>query len=195
MKRKHKLTAKKSILVVVEGEREKAFLKFIVDLYKPTHKINIDNPKGGSSDVILDKAMRQIKKYEEIYAWFDEDIPLSNKIKEELLHNFWHIVDKKVNLPDKDLQNSCNSNFCNPVIIVSEPHCIDCVIMKLVNPSTLTHSTDSCKTQFHDVILKNKKRFDREREIKYYKKSITKDMLEKSNQSTISLLLKIVSPH
>jgi hypothetical protein len=116
-KRKRKI----SVYIAIEGKREKEFFDFLKGIYKPEdHDIAItgEEPKGGSSDAILLKAIKK-QDYKRSIAWFDEDVPLTSQSAIELA-NCWNVEEEKVlACPSKELQSKFNSaNKRKPTVVV-----------------------------------------------------------------------------
>jgi hypothetical protein len=125
---KKKRKQKQTVYVSLEGKRERAFFDFLKDLYKPCeNNINItpDKRTGGSSDTILTHALNKIHNQDKVFALFDEDVALSEEIREKLAKAWCVEGGFASDVKDKDLQAAYNANMRNPILIVSFPCAFD----------------------------------------------------------------------
>ena len=189
-KRKQRTT----VYVVKEGERrEQGFYEFLYELYLPTqHNLSITTPGhrgfGGSSDSLVSEGLRVKDNYDRVYVWFDEDVPLSPKIRKQL-ETAWRCRPISADILDKDLQQYCNSSRRNPILIVSYPSSCDGFLFELCSKKTSTgkKGTKAYKNAFAGLThAKNK-----DEEIDYYRSCLTKTALEKENNPILQELLNI----
>ena len=189
-KRKQRTT----VYVVKEGERrEQGFYEFLYELYSPTeHNLSITTPGhkgfGGSSDSLVLEGLRVKDNYDKVYVWFDEDMPLSPKIR-KMLGNAWRCGTISADILDKDLQQFCNLSRRNPILIVSHPSSCDGFLFELCSQKKLVgqKGTKEYKSAFAGLThAKNK-----EEEIEYYRSRLTKTALEKENNLILQELLGI----
>jgi hypothetical protein len=190
---KQKRKQKTTIYISFEGKREKAFFSFLEELYKPKEaNIHITAyPKyGGNSDTILMQAIKMKNNYDKVYAWFDEDIALSNEIKKTLAQ-IWYLQDFSMKVQDSQLQVKYNPNNKNPIIIVSSPCCMDGFLIKLCGKELpLKLTTLNCKHSLNGII---KGTTDSDAEKTYYKNHFTKEFLDnKTDLEQLRLILSIL---
>ena len=188
-KRKQRTT----VYVVKEGERrEQGFYEFLYELYSPnTHNLSITTPGhkgfGGSSDSLVLAGLRVKDNYDRVYVWFDEDVPLSSEIR-NLLGEAWQCGPISADICDKDLQQQCNIQRRNPILIVSNPCSCDGFLFELCCKKTLPgKKTKEYKMAFAGLThAKNK-----DEEVEYYRTHFTKTGLEKENNPILQELLTI----
>ena len=188
-KRKQRTT----VYVVKEGERrEQGFYEFLYELYSPnTHNLSITTPGhkgfGGSSDSLVLEGLRVKDNYDRVYVWFDEDVPLSPKVR-KMLGNAWRCGPIAADISDKGLQHQCNLQRRNPILIVSHPRSCDGFLFELCSKKTLTgRATKEYKMAFAGLThAKNK-----DEEVEYYRTHLTKTELEKENNPILQELLTI----
>jgi len=187
---KKKRKQKTTVYVALEGKREKAFYEFLLSIYNKPHEkskhINLDPNYGGNSNAILQRALRMKNNYNEVYAWFDEDVKLSQKSKDKLAEA-WGIRRLGKEVKDLDLQEKYNSKSKNPILIVSTPCSIDCFLVQLSSvclPKAL--NTQSCKDSFAGIISPYNSEKD------YYEANFTREKIE-SLQEKLPVLKLILS--
>jgi len=193
-KRKQKTTK----YISPEGNRENVFYNFLRDIYKPKkNKINItvSDIRGGSSDTILLQSIKMKNNYDISIAWFDEDDKLSEEIRENLEQAWGCKLDETVK--DIDLQETCNTDNRNPILIASNPVAFDGMLIKILGKKLpdLNCGLKEQKTRVKSAIsgIIGKGRFDEEAEMKYYQKYLTKEILEQKAKEIyeLELLLRI----
>ncbi len=189
---KKKRKQKTTVFVSLEGKREKVFLNFLEQLYKPNENnihINFSDVTGGHSNSILARAIKSSSNYDKVYAIFDEVKPLSEEIRSSL-SKVWYSDEFSSNTKDKDLQQEYNSANRNPIIIVSNPCSIDGFLITLFNKKLPKEVNEkNCKNSFSGMVGS---KFNEETELKFYKTNLTKELLEnQKNNFTLQLILSI----
>lgn len=191
---KKKRIRKKSVFIALEGKREYIFFCFLKELFN-SENINITEHKdyGGTSNAILDRAMKSPHKY--TYAWFDEDDKLDKEHRKEL-EKRWNVkipFDK----PDYDLQK-LNKKCLNPIVIVSTPLSIEGIIIRLFNkniPNLRKPIRDKNNFELNKKMMKNSINgiFGNSTDIDYYRQNLTKEyLIDKSKEiEELKLLLSI----
>lgn len=188
---KKKRKQKTTVYISLEGKKEKAFFDFLDAIYSPKeNSININlSPKyGGSSDTILRQALKMKDNYDKVYAWFDEDLKLSDEIKERL-SQAWAVEKFDGNIKDCDLQSTYNLENRNPILIVSSPCSMDGFLIQLCGgtvPKTL--NTANCKNAFASIIDINACSCEEE----FYKKTFAREIIE-TKEKDFPLLKLILS--
>ncbi|MCL2468758.1 MAG: hypothetical protein FWF24_00785 [Alphaproteobacteria bacterium] len=177
MPKKRKIKA--TVYVSLEGKRERAFFDFLYELYDPkTNNINITpSPKyGGNSSTILSQAIKKKNNYNQVYAWFDEDVSLSVEVKQALACAWGRELKDLKHVADKDLQRQLNSKNKNPILIVSSPCSVDGLLLKICGKTIPQQpTTKNCKATMAGIIGGS---FDEEKEKQYYRDNLTKEYLE-----------------
>lgn len=176
-----------AVYVSLEGLREEAFYYFLADLFldKTSRNVNIDPGRGGNSDVILERAIKNTS-YNRSFAWFDEDVSL--KETRNKLAKCWGVEKFDPKVADKDLQDTYNKNYKNPILIVSNPCSVEGVILSLFNK--LPKKLDT-KTLKNSLVGLTGSGHDLKKEIAFYKSHLTKEKLENSGNPTLDLILLI----
>lgn len=201
-KKRHKLF---SVFAVIEGEkREVNLLLYLKEIYLDKQKVKfMEHPvHGGNPDVLLGHAIRYLHfAYDRIFVWIDEDKDLNQESREALFKN-WKIDNSKKNdflrCPLGDLQKTYNSKKQNPILIVSQPVCVESLILRTLGKTP-------CHQSLQKNILSKQKRelknsidgmFAGECEYQYYLQNLSKDKLEEKRTEIkeldllISMLIK-----
>ncbi len=193
---KKKRKKEKTIFVVVEGIREKIFIEFLAELFDPnqTIKLKFHPEYGGSSDAILDRALKN-DFYNKVFAIFDEDDKLSKDRIDILKLRWGEQIPSSVN---DSLLYKYNTRNYNPIIIVSTPLSIEGVLIRLLGktlPLFASPLLDSNNIKHNKRIIKSTLSgiLGGINEIEYYRNHITKeDVLEKAERiPELKLMLKI----
>ncbi len=186
---KKKRKIKISRYISIEGERERKFFNFLCSLYNPKENdINIQtNSKitGGTSDSILEQAIKECNNRDKCFAWFDEDVSLSKNTRNILNGKWCCEIDK--NTKDKDLQKTYNSELKNPILIVSSPCSVEGLLIRLFGKNIPENpTTDKLKNAFDGIL-------GGQPEEEYYKEHLTKEILGSKRKEIyeLDLLLKI----
>ncbi len=130
--------------IAYEGKREGLILKIFDILYQPDqNKISImpDFISGGNADGIVGRALKHNDR-DKVSAWLDEDFefksPLSKEIKNRLA-KCWEIPEKDMEnfyaCKLGNLQSSYNQKRRKPCLIVSQPVCVESLILKILGYS------------------------------------------------------------
>ena len=193
---KKKRKIKKSRYLSLEGERERVLYEFLHNLYKPKdNNINIQksNIDGGDQLHILDKATKECNNGRDMcIAWFDDDFKINGEKKQhenfiKALSNAWNCEIEK-DIEYKDLQKKYNKN-CDkkPILIVSNPCSIEGLILRIFDKKILEKPTTNKLKMAVDGL------FGKLKDTEYYKKYLTKELLEKKRKEIyeLDLLLKI----
>ncbi len=202
--RKQKIT----VYGIVEGEREQLFLNHLVEVYRPRE--NGINPEfkykekkkklGGDPSDFLNRAFRECFNRQRCFAWFDEDKPLHDESKKKLAE-YWCITDKKeliefLQCPLRDLQRNHNTaRRRNPILIISQPVCVESLILRALGKKLPYELFDSKKRDVQikglkDTLENNVLRDVDERE--FYLAHLSREVLE-SNRSECAELDLLIS--
>ena len=130
MSKKKRKVKKPVVYIAAEGYREQCLVNYAQDLLDPEKTVNIrfSPEKGGTSNAILDRALKALHCYDKVYAWFDEDDKLDSEHRQEL-EKRWG-VELLADLEDCKLQKE-NISSKKPVIIVSSPLSVEGIIIRL----------------------------------------------------------------
>ena len=192
---KKKRKIKKSRYLSLEGYDEKILYEFLYDLYNPEKnniKIQKSNIDGGNQLHILNRAIKECNNGRDMcIAWFDDDFKIKNKEQHKdfikALSNAWNCEIKK-DIEYKDLQKTYNEN-CNkkPILIVSNPCSIEGLILRIFDKKIPEKPTTEKLKNAVDGL------FGKLKDAEYYKKYLTKELLEKKRKEIyeLDLLLKI----
>jgi hypothetical protein len=185
-----------------EGKREGLILKILDILYQPDqNRISImpDFISGGNADGIVSRALKNNDR-DKVSAWLDEDFefksPLSKEIKNQLAR-CW-------NIPEKDmekfyacklgnLQSSYNEKRRKPCLIVSQPVCVESLILKILGYSLPFEECNLNDCDKQQTRLKNTLDGIRksENELAFYQRQLTRHLLEEKRESILELDLLI----
>lgn len=189
---KKKRKKEKTVFIVLEGKREKVFIDYLVELFdsQKTIKLKFHPDFGGSSDAILDRALKNCF-YDKVFVLFDEDTSLSRD-RIEVLETFWHI-----NIPsgtqDRDLYrfNSANKN---PIVIVLNPLSIEGILIQLFDkslPAFKEPLTSNENLEYNKRIIKNSVSgiFQNRNDADFYRANLTKEMVLQKTEKIPELRL------
>ena len=196
MGKKKKKARNLTIFVRVEGDREQAFLDFLIEIYQSTKQnkiaITTEKAKGGGADSIVSPAVRECNNKNRSFAWLDEDFepnkgPLSVCVRERLIKS-WLVGDDKqqqfMNCMLGDIQVRFNQSKRNPVLIVSKPVCSDGLILIILNETPKVAKYDPKKRSAQIAALKSQLNTlmggtkSIAEQTSYYRKNLTKEKLE-----------------
>ncbi len=196
---------KTTVYVSYEGDREERFLNFLIQLYKPDlNNINITTGyrSGGTADRIVSLALKNNDR-DKVFAWCDEDFepdyPLSQETKEDLA-KWWSILEN--DMPAffsnrlKNLQHSFNQKNRKPILIISQPVCVEGFILKILNKNIPYKEYNHLERDKQIKGLKNAlenhiKNSGTETEL--YKQTLTIEFLEERKEiPELDLLLSVV---
>lgn len=206
--RKKNRTRKSTVYISMEGDREIVFYQYLVELYNPKNNgINITRSPntGGTPDRVINDTLKNLH-YNKTYAWFDEDTPIGNSDNfnvYEGLRVAWNLKEEiDITIPSKDLMNIYNPTKRNPILIVSTPLSIEGILIRLFDKKLPT---------FKEPLLHNKNiednkntiksavcgifdcKYDENIEMAYYRKNLSKEILEEKAKviEELGLLLSI----
>ena len=198
---------KLSLYGSVEGKREVVFLSFLLELYEPRKNginFNFECSSGGTPDKIVGMALNEVHRHR-CFAWLDEDFepdtPLGKDFKERLAA-CWNIgeSDKEefFDTPLKELQQKYNTeNTRRPTLIVSQPVCVESVILKVIGETLPFDSyeygqrdsqIETLKAQLDSLI-------NGQEPTEFYKSRITKELLEQKREHIpeLDLLISMIT--
>lgn len=177
---KKKRKKEKTVFVVLEGKREKYFIDHLVELFDPqkTVKLKFHPDFGGSSDAILDRALKNCF-YDKVFVLFDEDTALS-KDRIEILKNCWH-TDIPSNTQDRNLYKFNLANK-NPIVIVLNPLSIEGILIQLFDkslPAFKEPLTSKENLEYNKRIIKNSVSgiFQNMNDSDFYRANLTKEIV------------------
>ncbi|KQC14624.1 MAG: hypothetical protein APR63_13785 [Desulfuromonas sp. SDB] len=146
---------KKTVLIVGEGSTEKAFLRYVKEIYITREmdiSVKIECGAGGSPRNIVEKAIRLCgsRSYDKCFVLIDTDIPLN--------------VDKKLLTRMKRKPK---------IEILKSIPCIEGLFLAILE-ITGYNSSDQCKRIFESTFLSSDKKTDK----RYYGKLFPKEVLD-----------------
>ncbi len=198
-----------TVFAMVEGNREQAFIEFLIEIYQPKlNKIAFyqENANGGGADSIISPVLKACDR-DRAFAWLDEDFepdtsPLSAAVRKQLA-KCWNITDEKIKSEFMkchlgELQTKFNpDNKKKPTLIVSKPVCSESVILKILGVDLPYGVYDPKQRPKQIATLKNKldKIMGGEKTVKeqtaYYLQNLTKAKLEVKRKTIPELDLLI----
>ena len=192
----------------VEGIREKIFLTHLVETYKPRNNNinpNFPEPSGGAPDKIIGQAITNADR-DRSFAWLDEDFepkhPLSENWRRKLA-GCWNIVDPEhlhalLKCPLKDLESNFNLSKRKPRLIVSQPVCVESIILKVLgkklpyehyDPRKRSKQIETLKEILEDIVGEGD-------ELQFYRENLTQDILEEKRKEIpeLDVLISMLTP-
>ena len=199
-KRKKKIT----LFGGYEGDREGYFLSALVDIYEPK-KSNInhmlENQNGGTPNSFVGKVLKENSRSRS-FAWFDEDFDPHDTLRGDVrlsLARVWCI--KKKDIEDfnrcllRHIQEQFNPNKRRPNLIISQPVCVESMILDTLGYDLPFEKYDPTKRDDQITALKDRLRqvVNGEDEEEYYKRVLNKAMLEEKRKTNpqLNLLLSM----
>ena len=187
----------------LEGKEEASLLDYLIELYTDHSKISItyDPPKGGNPNAIIKKAILQLNQgYDKLFAWIDEDLNLDSQTRSKLA-KCWDPKSENADIftcPLKQFQKKFNSKELNPVLVVSHPICADSLILQILGKENLPHKKynhDTREDQIRDTKNALKEVFRGIDSLEYYRKNLTKKLLEVRRKQIpeLDLLIRMIS--
>ncbi len=185
-----------------EGVRERVFLSYLSSIFKPQDNfiINERATSGGSPNKILKDALSNCH-FDNSFAWFDEDFEFQNPVSDDYkcrLAKCWSVSSEKhqdfMNCPLKDMQSKYNGKLRKPVLIVSQPVCVESLIIlsldgnppyEVFDPNQRRAQISGLKDHFSNHILQGCD------EAEHYKTNLTHELLEERRQNIVELNLLI----
>ena len=146
---------KKTVLIVGEGSTEKAFLRYVKELYITRDmdiSVNVECGSGGSPRNVMEKAIRLCgsRGYDKCFVLIDADIPLN--------------ADKKLLTRMKRKPK---------IETLKSTPCIEGLLLSILGVSG-NNSSDQCKSIFESTYLSSNKKTDK----RSYEKLFPKGMLD-----------------
>ncbi len=202
---KTKRKAKITVFGSVEGYREKYFLDFLKEIYEPRkHNINptFDEPSGGTPDKLVGQAF-QHDHFSRTFVWLDEDFepeyPLCDELRKKLAIS-WKVDEEKLNAllncPLKDLESRFNLEKRKPRLIVSQPVCVESIILKILDKSLPYEQYDPAKRKEQIKRLKNcVNGIVGSNEAQFYQEHLTKEKIEekRKNIPVLDILISMIT--
>ena len=191
---KKRKKVKTTVYISLEGVREKAFYDYLEESLLPKSSninITISPRRGGTSDTILQQAIKMKNCYDKVYAWFDEDVPLSNEMRQKLAEA-WGYDHFCENVKDSALQGVYNSSGVKkPLLIVSTPCCVDGMLIRICNKQLPTKVTTSkCKSAISGIM--GKRGVNEEIEKQYYRDNLSiNDLKTRTDIEALSIIFTI----
>jgi hypothetical protein len=194
---KKKRVKKCTVFGIVEGDRELKFLQVLAEKYQTEeNQINLqsENSRGGGPDIITNKAIIESHR-DKSFAWFDEDFEPKHPLEEGMrnkLASCWNVVadDDFLKCPLKDLQTK-NIRKRKPFIIVSQPVCVEAVILKVLNhpiPENCKSYQPTKRTKQIEILKDELKKVIGDKdEIEFYRKNLDKKSLDKKREDVREL--------
>jgi len=196
MAKKRRKVQKPVVYIAAEGDREQCLINYMQKLLDPENavKIKFSPEKGGSSNAILNRALKN-DFYDKVYAWFDEDDELDDDFR-KILSGRWKVKLSR-NVTDRELQQ-LNSKKRKPIVIVSYPLSVEGVIIRLFDKN-LPQLLEPIRSA--ENFEENKKRmksavqgiFGKLTDEEYYEKHLTLEQLlnKAETMPEIALLVSI----
>lgn len=203
--RKRKLT----VFGSVEGDREQEFLNFLMEIYETTNNnINptLEHSSGGTPDKIVGTALTNSDR-DKCFAWFDEDFephqPLGTEAREHLAR-CWNITNPDASFfqcPPKDMQKTYNANKRKPILIVSQPICVETIILKILSREipnrceVLSTEKKERKNQIKRLKDTLSGLIGTDNPLNYYRRTITREILEEKRRDIeeLNLLIEMIT--
>jgi len=192
--------SKRTIFAVIEGYKtERILLSKLITLYMNPSKTNIQiNPThGGTPSSLVDIAINNLNYgYDKVFVWIDEDKGLKERALNKLA-KCWKVNDASLlhKFLLKDLQKTFNHEKKNPILVVSQPICVESIYLTILGKNNniqyqQTKRASQIKTlkdQLSMITGKDVKKFVEE--------NIKREMIEIAREKVpeLDLIIKILS--
>lgn len=201
---KRKRQKKRTVFGVIEGKkRENDLLIYLKEIYLDTNQISfkISPHHGGNPDRLLAIAIKNRFCYDQIFVWIDEDKDLLLEESKEKLFEFWQVNDQEkerfFSCPLRELQNIFNTKRKSPILIVSQPICVESLIFRMLGRDPPCHEYDPKKRDAQIEKSKNSLNglFGKKQDLEFYKEQLTIELLEERRQCIpeLDLLISVIS--
>jgi len=146
-------STKKTVLIVGEGPTERAFLRYVKELYIRRDmdvSVNVECGAGGSPRNVVEKAIRLCgsRGYDKCFVLIDADIPLN--------------ADKKLRIRMKRKPK---------IEILRSTPCIEGLFLSILGV-TGNNSSDQCKSTFEATYLSADKKTDKRSYVRLFPKEL-----------------------
>lgn len=160
-KRKPRSVNKTTLLVMGEGEHDKAFLSHMKGIYherRSGSKITLDFSSGGSPhDIIKDTVKKSLHVgYDKKFILMDSDVPVNQQ----------------------DIKAAKDSGI---IILYSEPLCLEGMLLSVLKQN-IPHTAQKCKSMLHPQLSDNPAL------PKSYDPLFSKPLLDDTNHATVVTL-------
>ncbi len=188
--------------IAYEGKREGLILKIFDILYQPDqNKISImpDFISGGNADGIVGRALKHNDR-DKVSAWLDEDFefksPLSREVRNQLA-KCWRVPEEDMEefhlCKLGNLQSMHNLGRRKPYLIVSQPVCVESLILKILGhilpfDECSPKNCDKQQTQLKNTLDGIRQG---ENELSFYQRRLTRQLLEEKKEGIPELNLLI----
>lgn len=187
----------------VEGEREENFLNYLIEVYQPDKNnihISLSPSRGGKPDSIVKIGLETCDRNKS-FVWLDEDFeptfPLGREIREKLAKK-WCLKEEQMDsffaCPMKGLQQKYNPNNRNPILIISQPVCVESFILQVLGHKLPYECYDPQQREKQIKGLKNKfnQLIGKKEEAVFYKEQLPENKLEKMRKTIPELNLLVL---
>ena len=134
---KKKRQRKTVVRFIYEGKREGIFLKYLIELYSSSAQgIEPHSGKGGTANSLISNAINASHVYQHVFVLLDEDfkqkVPISDETRDNL-EKEWGISKGTLKNSKYREYHSKNVNNKNPIVIFSNPHSIEGILLQMLN--------------------------------------------------------------
>jgi hypothetical protein len=197
---KKKRKRKTTVFGAIEGQEEALLLEYLKEVYRDDSIVVKTNPpKGGSPEKVLAYALKSNDR-DRVFAWFDEDKDLSQDARKGLIKPWCLKENEKSEIltyPLNSLQKKFNQGLRKPILIVSQPVCVEGLILKILgkrikhdkfDENIRTKQIDDLKASLGGI-------FESKNPIEYYRKNLNQSILEKRRKEIyeLNLLINMIS--
>ncbi len=189
-----------TVFATIEGaKREKILLTILEEIYLDDTKVRLKvmDKHGGNPDILLDYTLKHLHYgYDRMLLWIDEDKDLSLESKGKL-YKQWCVTDSEKSVfydcPLGQLQECYNRECRKPVLIVSQPVCVESLIIRAlgkklphaqINTGNIAKQKRELKNAL-DGVLSGKDEYE------YLQQQLTRQRLEEARSSIPELDLII----
>lgn len=164
-KRKPRSVNKTTLLVMGEGEHDKAFLSHMKGIYherRSGSKITLDFSSGGSPHDIIKDTVKKSRHvgYDKKFILMDSDVPVNQQ----------------------DIKAAKNSGI---TILYSKPLCLEGMLLSVLGQNT-PHTAQKCKSALHPQLSDNPALS------KSYDPLFAKPVLDETNHATVAMLRSLL---
>ncbi len=201
---KNKRKRKISVHGTMEGEKsEKNLLEYLKEHYlDPTLTSFMENPKhGGTPNSLILSALKYIDR-DLVFVWLDEDKDLDEETLRAIA-KCWNIspqlMDSFLLCALRDLQSTYNIQRRKPVLIVSQPVCVESLILKTLGyaPPCSRYEADKRDEQIKQLKSALGGVFKKNDHREFYRRVLNKQLLEERRKSIpeLDLLISMITAH
>jgi hypothetical protein len=192
---------KRTIFAVIEGAKaERILLSKLITIYMDPSKSNIqvNSTHGGNPSSLIDISINRLNcGFDKVFVWIDEDKELKKTALDKLAKS-WEVVgiNGLYECPLSNLQKTFNTKFKNPILVVSQPVCVESIYLAILKNENSKIQYQPCHRASQIESLKNELTAILGRDFKkFVEENINKEMIENARLRVyeLNLIIKILA--